>query len=248
MFTLNLDQYTNLFVGRIWADLISLRVIKSSINDKSYANFASEASKDGITIQAQQPTLNQGLIDYEGTKAFISMMRNVNDYIDKMVSIQLFKKKQIKFPEGTTQEKAVVFLNEQIEKTLFEYCQKTRENLPTKLKHFSGLSPEFTKYITTYNLLRNCYEHQKAISQRGIQIPIQKMQFSAGGEVIKKLPIVLKGPSTISMVFTQKTIHIKKGQAAVLSYEDIESTALYLTMNVPKQITQSVITTTKTDK
>lgn len=248
-FTLNIkfDYYSNLFRGRLGADMISLRVIISAINDKSYAKFQNHESK-GFVFQSAMPTLNQGLIEYETIKTFISMMRNVSDYLDRMIAILNLSKKSIRVPRSMSLEEASKYANSLLDEELSLYCQKNREEMKDKLKHFGELSPEFTKYIVTYNLLRNCYEHHKAISQRGLQIPIKKMGLYTqdGKEVV--IGKVVKGGSTISVKFTQKTIHIKKGQPALLAYEDLVSTELYLMLEVPLRIEKKVVEIIKGNK
>jgi hypothetical protein len=139
-----------------------------------------------------------------------------------------------------TPEQSALYGNYLVASELAIYCQKTREEMKDKLKHFGTLPSEFIKYMTTYNLLRNCYEHHKAISHRGLQIPIKEMGlFTHDG---KKIVIgeVLEGPTTINLKFTQKTIHIKKGQPALLTYEDLVSTELYLMLEVSKQLENNV--------
>lgn len=238
-FSINFDYYRNLFRDRLGADMISLRLVISAINDKSYTKFQSHESK-GFVFQSAMPTVNQGLKDYETIKIFISMMRNVNDYLDRMIAILNLSKKSIRVPKPMNLEEASKYANSLLDEELSLYCQKTREEMKDKLKHFGDLPPEFTKYITTYNLLRNCYEHHKAISQRGLQIPIKKMGlYTQDGKEVE-IGKVIKGGSTISVKFTQKTIHIKKGQPALLTYEDLVSTELYLTLEVPLQIEKKV--------
>lgn len=237
--TINFDIFTNNFTARIWADLIALRVILAAIKDKTYVKHA-DHDNGGMHVQAQIPTQDQGLIDYEIVKTFISIMRNVNDYLDRMVSILLFSKKQHQIPGAMTLQEVEKHVASELDKELFDYCQHAREEFATKLKHFSALTPEFVRYMTTYNLLRNCYEHHKAISQRGLQIPIKKMGlFTKDG---KKVVIgqTIEGGSTITIKFTQKTIAVKKQQAAILSYDDIESMVLYLATVVPGEVANDV--------
>lgn len=239
-FTINLDVFTNTFTTRIWTDLISLRIILDAIENKTYEKHA-DHNTDGMHVKAQVPAQDQGLIDYEVIKTFISMMRNVNDYLDRMVSILSFAIQKHQLPNSMSLPDLEKHIHAKLNKELFDYCQRTREEFSVKLKHFNNLEPEFIRYMTTYNLLRNCYEHHKAISQRGLQIPIKRMGlYTKDG---KKVVIgkTIEGGSTITIKFTQKTVHIKSGEAALLTYEDIESMAIYLTIEVPRQIANQVV-------
>jgi len=125
------------------------------------------------------------------------------------------------------------------------YCSQTKEEMKDKLKHFGDFPSEFVKYMTTYNLLRNCYEHHKSISKKGLQIPIKKMGlYTQDGKEVE-IGKVIQGGSTISVKFSQKTINIKKGQPALLTYEDLVSTELYLMLEVPVQIEKTVMSIIK---
>jgi hypothetical protein len=147
---INPDIYANNFRARIWADLISLRVVLKSIEDKTYNDFQNSSS-GGVSVQAQAPTLNNGLVDYEVIKAFISMMRNVNDYIDQLIAVILVSEKRVQAPKAKRSEEVSTFMSGVIDQELKANFQKTKEDLPTKLKHFSGKYTDFTRYMTTYN-------------------------------------------------------------------------------------------------
>jgi hypothetical protein len=57
-------------------------------------------------------------------------------------------------------------------------------------------------------------------------------------------PMIILGGSTIEMRFIEKTIHITRGQAALLSYEDLESMVFYLVVEVPKELQTQFTKTT----
>src|SRR5690606_25679293 len=118
--------YRNGYVTRLGADMISLRTIMAAIDDGSYANHQNFV-KDGVTITSSLPTLNDGLKDYERVKTFISMMRNVNDYLDRMVSITRLVDNPIVIPHNMNSQQANLYLNQQVDAELFEYCKETKE-------------------------------------------------------------------------------------------------------------------------
>lgn len=220
--------------------MISLRVILSAIKDNSYSQFRGGESKGWVFISTV-PTTDQGLVDYEVIKTFISIMRNVNDYLDQMIAVVNLAKKEFRAPHPMTSKEATEYMNSLLDMELNEYSRQRREEMKEKLKHFGDLPQEFIKYMTTYATLRNCYEHHKAISGRGLQIPIKQMGLYTQGNKELSLGDTVEGGSTISLKFIQKTISIKKGQAAHLSYEDLVSTEFYLGWMVPSQIENRVI-------
>lgn len=237
--TIKLEYFRNVFRARLGADMISLRLLIAAINDKSFAKFQNHESK-GMVFQSVLPTMDQRLIDYEIIKTFISMMRNVNDYLDQMIAIINLSKKPIKVTRPMSLGEVQVYYQSILNAEKMDYCSKTKEEVKDKLKHFGEFPQEFIKYITTYNLLRNCYEHHKAISRRGLQIPIKKMGlYTQDGKEVE-IGKVIQGGSTISVKFTQKTINVKKGQPALLTYEDLVSTEMYLMLEVPIQIEKAV--------
>ncbi|PIZ24952.1 hypothetical protein COY48_00160 [Candidatus Collierbacteria bacterium CG_4_10_14_0_8_um_filter_43_86] len=241
---IKLEYFRDKFRARLGADMISLRVLISSINDKSFAKFQNHESK-GFVFQSVMPTMDQGLIDYEVIKTYISMMRNVNDYLDQMVAIINLSKKKIRVPHPMSIQEAQVYYQSILNEEIMNYCSQTKEEMKDKLKHFGDFPSEFVKYMTTYNLLRNCYEHHKAISKKGLQIPIKKMGlYTQDGKEVE-IGKVIQGGSTISVKFSQKTINIKKGQPALLTYEDLVSTELYLMLEVPVQIEKTVMSIIK---
>lgn len=238
--SINLDPITKKFQSRVWADILSLRVITDSIKDGTYANKYNNKTYNGMTFEISPPVLNQGLVDYEVIKTFSSIMRNVNDYIDELISIMLLTKHEIKTPTPMDSQKLSEFMNQQIQLELQKYCQKTKEEFSQKLLYFQKLPSKFIQYITRYNTLRNCYEHHKAISGKGINIPIFKIKLMSGDKPIK-LGEVLKTASVIKLKISQKTIVVKKGNAAIISQEDIESTAFYIVTTIPSLLIPKVI-------
>jgi len=242
-FKINLDLYTNNFLVRIAADMVSLNTILSAIDSGTYPNNNGSAV-NGITMYTTSPTVNDDLRSYEITKTFISMMRNVNDYMDRLIAIMLFVKKNHKLPRQFTDIGDVnEYVNNLILEELIEYCSKTKDLFKTKLDYFSNLPAEFIKYMTTYNLLRNCYEHHKAISKSTLQIPIKTWGiFTSDGKKVE-IDKPIEGGTNISVVWSQKNIQVLRGEAVKLPYEDIVFTELYFHLMIPRLLIPQVVKT-----
>jgi len=235
---LNLAVYSERFTNRLWIDLISLRTVLSGIESGHYNDNVSRTT-NGMSFTTKQVTLDQGLIDYEVMKTFISVMRNTNDYLDRLVSIINFWQKPLHIPRKMSAVEAGKYVDSQLDLAMHEYNDKKREDFAMKLKHFPELPSEDVRFLTNYNLLRNCYEHHKAISQRGLQIPINKLVLEANGKTIN-IPSVVEAGMKIAISRKTKTVAIKKGEAAKLSYGDFEFAVFYLTQ-LPIKIEPTVI-------
>ena len=103
------------------------------------------------------------------------------------------------------------------------------------------MNPKFINFMCNYTLLRNCYEHHKVISKRGMQIPIQ--QWGIYREDGEKFNIgeVVEGGRKVILKWEKKTIAIKGGYVALLSYDDILYTSLYLQMVVPNTLEPKLV-------
>lgn len=235
---INLAVYSERFTNRLWIDLISLRTVLSGIESGHYNDNVSRTT-NGMSFTTKQVTLDQGLIDYEVMKAFISIMRNTNDYLDRLVSIINFWQKPLHIPKKMSAVEAGKYVDSQLDLAMQEYNSKSREDFATKLKHFPHIKTDDVRFLTNYNLLRNCYEHHKAISQRGLQIPINMLVIEADGKPIN-IPCEVEGGTAITIVRKTKTIAVKKGEAAKLTYEDFEFAVFYLSQ-LPVTIEPTVI-------
>jgi hypothetical protein len=94
-------------------------------------------------------------------------------------------------------------------------------------------------------LLKRQFIYHKAIAQDTLQIPVRNIGLYAQGKhITMEKPMIILGGSTIEMRFIEKTIHITRGQAALLSYEDLESMVFYLVVEVPKELQTQFTKTT----
>lgn len=91
-YSISFDRCSNLYTRRINTDLLSLRAILTAIEDGTYNNHEIWHT-GGVDYAVEKVKLNDELRTYEVVKTFISVMRNTNDYLDRLISIINFTQK-----------------------------------------------------------------------------------------------------------------------------------------------------------
>ena len=239
------DPFTMKLYSELDTHLASLRNVLSPLNNKTYTQTGSQSVTGGF-LGLSLPEgggAEENVRRQEILKTFVSMVRSFINFMDALVGIKTVVGEQTKLPKSI---KTIKQLQEYMDISLKENIHKVAINKSLtntkKLDMLPRLSSDYDLALRGYFDIRNAIEHHKSVASRDMAFSRQHQElFTDKGVQLTNLPMILEGPSTISVKFDWITNVFKKGSEITLSESDLEDFIMTLRLRIiPELITKLI--------
>jgi hypothetical protein len=186
----DVNNYGDKLAQELDSHVISLKCILKSIDDDFYLTFSEV--KIGIGGMKLTNIEKAEFRNQELKKAFISIIRSFQNFVDKLIAITEFVSKTHVAETSVRNESELnEYLQMMEEKAIHEVSTDRKLNFPKKLEYLTVQDP-LKEILLGYSLLRNNLEHHKDIASKDAIFKLLVSTMFVNGKEITELPFNVK--------------------------------------------------------
>ncbi len=152
-FNIGLSNFSNELRRKIGSDLYCLEILIEALNKNEFTSRVYLARQDFSVFEFNLPSSSQ-MVQFEINKCFKSILTSLQDYIDKIITVEKFKdvESKLEYPVLLTNNGMLNAFNSAFEAELLSVSSDRKLNIPEKLKIIldSNTHVDYIKALQSY--------------------------------------------------------------------------------------------------
>lgn len=238
---INIDfsVFQNELRRELHSHIVSLQILLENLNENSITNREVKLGILGIQMPLI-PNHNLVMSKNEINKAFISTIRSFQNFIDKLIALIEFFKKEYKTEYDIKSSLDFdIFLQKKLNEIINEISTDKSLNFPKKLQKLN-IDEDTKKILLGYSTLRNNLEHHKDVSSKDTELNFFVTSIYVNDIELTELNQIIEKGSVIDVRKKTKTRLISKGE----NVEIFESEIFEIIFTLSELISSELINST----
>jgi len=242
--TINLDHFANDFVAGVSTRLVSHRQVVHSVREGSFDSKATAKPSDGVISLSISGAFDQTYVTEQSARdCFRDTWTIFVRFVDQFLGAQDLLAAKVVVPTAMTLEQAVVFAQQELNKTIKAVASNTALTTPAKLERLEKanlITDDQRAILLGYNQARRHIEHHGGLTDEELKLTVRRMKFFAGDDEIKSLPVTLGAGQSLQLKILDDIRVIPANSRITVREDELDAIYTFLQGVVGEIIRKSV--------